>query len=138
MIRRVVPAVVMMLLLALACRGEAQNRADYKETHEGLEIDLDWAGLKKDAPYVLTLNGKVGQDGNECLRRYKDWGGEGYYDLPEVNSDARGRLTYKRSVKLPKGKYHVTFLLKDVEDKHKVVMFRNNWRFEVKEGDPCR
>ena len=69
--------------------------------------------------YMLCINGKIGQAGNDILwKHYERLGGEGYYNFKKVKTDAKGSFEEEFSVELPEGEYDVTFLVKDMQTKN--------------------
>ena len=90
------------------------------------------ANLSQSRPYVLSVNGKVGQDGNTELMKYGAFGGEGYYDFAEKYSDSKGAFLQEFEVTLPPGKYDVTVLLKDKASPNYTPVFsRDHVHFTV-------
>ena len=129
----------LVLMITISCsRTPTPVRLDYESTGDRLNLDLEVTGLRKSAPYFLSLNGKVNQDGNDCLARFKQkYGSEWYYDFASVDTDQKGKLSYKKPVILPKCKYDVTFLIKDASDpKYTSVIVRDHWRFEITKESP--
>jgi hypothetical protein len=119
-----------------ACGGQpAAVRLEYGVSGEALVLDVDITGLRKESPYQMSLQGKAGQDGNECLRTFKASGEDGSMDLLAVYTDARGRLTYRGEVDLPRCKYDVAFVVKDSIAGHVPVLVREHWRFEIPGGE---
>lgn len=82
-----------------------------------LKANLVVAGLsKRNHGYKLTLNGYLGKNGNELLKRYDVTpAGEGYFDFQDVRSDDNGGLKTIIQQSLPRGQYIVKFLIKDPE-----------------------
>lgn len=131
---RVLPLV---LILIVGCSGNGSGNAaeiklSYDKVGPQFKGEISAKGLKKLKSYVLCVNGKVGQAGNNQLLRYGNWGGEGYHDFMEVETDNEGRFSSKFVVELQVGEYDVTFLLKDVSDKYKPIFVKNHVQFTIK------
>ena len=118
-----------------ACGGQpAPVRLEYGVSGDGLVLDVDITGLRKESPYQLSLQSEAGHKGNDCLRVFKSSGEDGSMDLLAVYTDARGRLVYQGEIELPRCKYDVAFVVKDSTAGHVPVLVREHWRFEIPGG----
>jgi hypothetical protein len=126
--------VLMVTIVILGCSKCAAAKITLSYEKEGSKFigQIDANDLKKNSSYMLCLNGKVGQDGNEQLKKYGEYGGEGYYDFMEIETDEQGHFTSKIDVELPEGKYNVTFLVKDVSAQYKAIFIKNYVKFVIK------
>lgn len=89
-------------------------------------------GLKPDSEYMLTLNGKGGQAGNEALKQFGESDGEGVYDFMQIRTNSKGDISADFTAEdLPSGKYDVTFLMKETGDNWKSVYIRDHVRFTI-------
>ncbi len=131
--RFVMGLVLLVSLVAIAtCRKEPTPvQVGYKSVGGHLNLDVKVTDLKESKSYVLSLNGKVGQDGNDSLKHFGVYGPQGVYDFDTVSTDQQGNLLYQGGVALPDGKYDVTFLIKDKDADYKPIIVRDHWRFEI-------
>ncbi len=90
-------------------------------------------GLKPESEYMLTLNGKAGQVGNEALLRdFATKDDEGVYDFMRIRTDARGDVSAGFTAKdLPSGRYDVTFLVKETLGDWKPVYTKDHVVFTI-------
>lgn len=131
----IISLLISILIVQNSCCGKPSfTKFDYKAIGDKLHFDLRIECLKKSSKYALCINGKEGQDGNLVLIKYfKRWENEGYYDFAVIFSDKKRNLVFKDSVKdLPKSKYHVTFVVKDVENNGNSILFIDDCKFEIK------
>ncbi|MBI4688692.1 MAG: hypothetical protein HY754_00230 [Nitrospirae bacterium] len=82
---------VFVLSIAVGDAWAESFTLKYEEEGPTFKGTIEGRGFKPNAPYILSINGKVGRDGNKTLLSYGKWSGEGYYD-PEV----RQGLCYMR------------------------------------------
>ena len=76
--------------------------------------EISLKGLAPSHFYILTINGKPGQDGNDLLpQRYNN---EGYFDFQEIETDSNGNYKGRFNRKLKIGDYDVKFFVKDKSD----------------------
>ena len=91
--------------------------------------------LKPNHQYVICINGYKEHDSNKTLLKIGEcWEstGEGYIDYGTINTDSTGNLTPGLKKDLPTGTYKVKFLLKDPENKWKVIWNVDDIEFSVK------
>ena len=99
-----------------------------------LQGEVEANGLKLNTDYVLSLNGKEGRPGNEQLKKFGEYDGEGYYDFIPVRSDDNGYLKEPFTLNdLPNGKYDIKFLIKELPDYDTVIAY-DFMKFEIKRG----
>ena len=63
-----------------------------KNKDNQLNMNIAVNGLKADHAYILSVNGKPGEPGNDDLKRFSKTDGEGYYDFEEVRTDNQGNV----------------------------------------------
>jgi len=122
---------VFVLLSPCLAKDPIPTMLKYEAAGNQLALDISIKNLKKEAPYVLCLNGKEGQDGNDLLKKFGKWGNQGKYDFKTVYSSSEGVLSYKDKIELPEGRYDVTFVVKDKNNDYKPVFSEDHWRFTI-------
>ena len=137
-------AVVMILALASliitfapfpsgSAQPELVTPPQYEVIEEStLQGEVEARGLKPNTYYVLSLNGKEERPGNEQLKKFGEYDGEGYYDFAQVRSGDNGYLTVSFTLNdLPNGEYDIKFLIKELPG-YDVVIAYDFMRFEIK------
>jgi len=98
-------------------------------------VTLELTGLTPNETYLLTLNGKVGDPGNEQLKTVQDKvtsEGEGFADVGQVTADETGQIARDVEFALPRGEYDVKFFVKQGRDPWKVVLYNDVVRFSIR------
>ncbi|MFC2171804.1 hypothetical protein ACFLU6_04130 [Acidobacteriota bacterium] len=130
--------VIIAVTLLLGCGDDNAPIVKLKyNKSEGTEFtgEVRADNLKKNSAYAFSINGKVGQDGNEQLLKHGNWGGQGYNDFEQVDTDKNGSFSASFRVPLAEGKYDVTFILKDVADEYRPIYVEDHVSFTVKKED---
>ena len=79
-------------------------------------------GLEPSRDYMLTINGKPGQPGNECLSQRPS--NVCYLDFRQIKTDSVGNCHRPFRRKLEPSDYDVKFFIKDMED-WRIVLYNN-------------
>jgi hypothetical protein len=102
------------------------------EEGEQITVSLSAQGLRPDSEYMLTLNGKIGQAGNEELKVFGVRDGQGVYDFMRARTDSQGRISASCELDdLEPGRYDVTILVKETWDDWTPVYIGDHFIFTV-------
>ena len=98
---------------------------------DGFSATVTLTNMRRDHVYRFSLNGKVGGDGNDRLPQPVG-NRENYLDFSgSLTTDADGSGSAQLFVVLDSGKYDVKFLVKDPDNRWRVVLVNDNLRFTV-------
>lgn len=92
------------------------------------EINLQ--GLLPNHDYILTINGKPNEPGNNCLPKERSDGN--YLDAGIVHTNAQGLCSMRLRIRLKSSDYEVRFFLKDKTD-YVIVLHNDYLSFSIAE-----
>jgi len=98
------------------------------ESSGAFQANVTLNGLKESHPYALSLNGKVGSPGNDCLP--EKYNNEGFINRM-IQTDKDGSYKEEISIRLKPCEYIVKFLVKDVLNDYKVVLYNDDLSFTI-------
>lgn len=127
---------MVLFVTAIGCSSPPSFNLSYDKTGKTFKGKITAENLKKNSAYLLSINGKEDQVGNEELKKFGIWQTrQGYYDFDMVYSDDSGNLSYEFEIELPASDYHVTFLVKDEQNNQSSIYSNDFVRFTIMPPD---